>query len=78
MSSIILALVIPVIIGPVITGLLHCILSVTFTVNRLSLPDAGEEMQERRNLCCNLLLFTIFISTYVTSMLIRKVLIRKI
>ena len=74
LTSILLALLIPVIIGPVLTSILHCLLSVIFRVKSLSITDAGEELQEKRNLCCNLLLFTIFISTYVTSMLIRRVL----
>ena len=45
---------------------------VSFSVKKLSLGDMGEVTQERRNIFCNILLLTIFISTYITSMLIRK------
>ena len=72
LASLLLAIIIPVIIGPIITWLLHCLLSVAFRANKVSLPEAAEMEQERRNLCCNLLLLAIFISTYVTSMIIRE------
>ena len=72
LTSIILAVIIPLIIGPFTTLLLYCILSLAFTTNNLSLAGVVERTEERRNICCNVLLTFIFVSTYVTSMLVRQ------
>ena len=72
LTSIILSVIIPVILGPLTTALLHCILSLAFRVKKLSLAGLVERTEERRNVCCNLLLTSIFLSTYVTSMVVRQ------
>ena len=72
LASVLLAVILPVVLGPLATALLHGLLSLAFSANQLSVAGLVERREERRNVCCNVLLTLIFLATYVTSMVVRQ------
>ena len=70
-SSIIISIIIPVIIGPILSLVVLLILSAVFLVTGVK-SCKESQLEDRRNICCNMLLTIIFIPTYTTSMIISE------
>ena len=70
-TSIIITIIIPVIIGPILSLVVLVILSGVFLVTGVKSCEESQ-LEDRRNIWCNLLLTIIFIPTYTTSMIISE------
>jgi len=70
-SSIIISIIIPVIIGPILSLVVLLLLSAVFLVTGVK-SCKESQLEDRRNICCNMLLTIIFIPTYTTSMIISE------
>ena len=70
MASIVIAIIIPTVIGPLSIFFLHIILSITNCIIGTKSADPDLRNKECRNLVCIFLLTLIFLVTYITSMII--------
>ena len=70
-ASVFIAIIIPTILGPILAAVgLMFMCFVFFTANFQMSRDL--KLEERRNLCCNILLTVIFLATYSTSMILTE------
>ena len=72
-ASIILAIILPTIIGPVTVTILQIIISIMNIVMRNAPLAAGLKTEELQNMLCIFLLTIIFFFTYIISMIICEV-----
>ena len=69
-TSIILAIILPIFIGPFIVTVIHIIISIINVVMKNAPVAADLRKEELQNIFCIFLLTIIFLSTYITSMVI--------
>ena len=72
--SLVLALVLPTIIGPFTVTIIHITISIVNELMKNAPVAADLRNEERQNIFCMFLLTIIFFSTYITSMVICEVL----
>jgi len=72
-ASIILAIILPTIIGPGMVTILHTTISIMNSVMKNAPIASDLRTEELQNIFCSLLLTIIFLTTYLTSMVICEV-----
>ena len=69
-ASLLLAIIFPTVIGPVMVTILHIIISIVNILMKHDSIAADLRKEELQNILCVFFLTTIFLTTYITSMII--------
>ena len=73
LASVILAILVPFILGPVLITLVHSVISVANVVLQVSPVSEETKSQEKSNIICILSLTAVFLFTYILSMIVSEV-----
>ena len=72
LASVILAILVPFILGPVLITLVHSVISVANVVLKVSPVSEETKSQEKSNMICILSLTAVFLFTYILAMIVSE------
>ena len=72
-ASVILAILVPFILGPVLVTIVHLLISAANVVLKVSPVSEETKSQEKSNIVCILSLTVVFLFTYILSMIVSEV-----